>query len=237
MTKRLFVVPREWYAEGMKKLPPIEAFIFDMDGLIIDSEPVYKKVWQAACAEQGFNLSDEEHTELKGRGRKGALEHIQIIASRKNSKIDISLFLPALAQFEAKFFGEEPLPIKNGLIDLLFHVESLCLPKGVGTSASRATAERCLSQAGVRERFHTVVGGDEVRAGKPNPDIFLEVAARLGTDPSRCLVMEDSEVGIEAAKSAGMFAIRIPDGISVELAKSSKADLVLPDLAKIIELT
>jgi len=221
----------------MKKLPPIEAFIFDMDGLIIDSEPVYQNVWKAACADQGFNLTDEEHHELKGRGRKGALEHIQVIAQRNNSKIDISTLIPSLATFEAKFFGEEPLPVKNGLIDLLFHIESLCMPKGVGTSASRAVAERCLSQASVRDRFHTVVGGDEVRAGKPNPDIFLEVAARLGTDPRKCVVMEDSEVGIEAAKAAGMFAIRIPDGIAVESIKSSKADLILPDLSKIIELT
>ncbi len=219
----------------MIKLPPIEAFIFDMDGLIIDSEPVYKNVWQSACADQGFILTDEEHHELRGRGRKGALEQIQNIAARKSSKIDLSLLVPAIAHFEAKFFGEEPLPVKNGLIDLLFHIESLCLPKGVGTSASRATAERCLSQAGVRERFHTVVGSDEVRAGKPNPDIFLEVALRLGTEPSRCLVLEDSEPGVEAARAAGMFAIRIPDGIAIE-AVSSKADLVLPDLSKVIEL-
>jgi beta-phosphoglucomutase-like phosphatase (HAD superfamily) len=219
----------------MKKLPPIEAFIFDMDGLIIDSEPVYRNVWQAACAEQGFTLTNEEHSELKGRGRKGALEQIQKIAAQKSSNIDISRLLPAIALFEAKFFGEEPLPVKTGLTDLLFHIESLCLPKGVGTSASRATAERCLSQAGVRDRFHTVVGSDEVQSGKPNPDIFLEVAMRLGTDPSRCLVLEDSEPGVEAAKAAGMLAIRIPDGIPYQNV-SSKADLILPDLSTVIEL-
>lgn len=218
------------------KLSSITAFIFDMDGLILDSEPIYRKAWKAACKSQGFDLSDEEHFHLKGRGRKFATQEVQKIAAARGHILDINSFLISIAEFEAKFFHEEPLPTKSGLSDLLFHIESLCMPKGVGTSAGRATAERCLTQAGVRERFHTIVGGDEVPRGKPYPDIFLEVAARLGAEPSTCLVMEDSETGIEAAKAAGMFAVRIPDGISVSEVKKTKADLVLEDLGKIIEL-
>lgn len=220
----------------MKKLPPITAFIFDMDGLILDSEPIYKKAWQEACRVNGFVLSDQDHFHLKGRGRKFALEEVQKMASSRGHSFDLSKLAVSLNEFEAKYFHEEPLPTKYGLIDLLFHIESLCMPKGVGTSAGRATADRCLTQAGVRDRFHTIVGGDEVPRTKPYPDIFLEVAARLGENPGNCLVLEDTETGIQAAKAAGMFAVRIPDGITVSQVKGSKADLILEDLSKVIEL-
>ncbi len=207
-----------------------------MDGLIIDSEPVYKRAWQAACKEVGFNLTEDGHTDLKGRGRKFALQRVYEVALIAGVKIDLEKFVPILNNHEQHHFNDEPLPTKHGLEDLLTFLETHNFLRAVGTSAYTATAKKCLQSIGIYNKFHAVVGVDQVDRGKPFPDIFLEAQRLLSVQPDECIVLEDSEHGIEAAKSAGMFAIRIPDGLTIKEVKHTKADLMLETLKDVILL-
>jgi len=103
------------------------------------------------------------------------------------------------------------VPVKDGLLALLDFLDGAGIPKAVATSTERTRALRLLELAGVLNRFDAVVCGDEVARGKPCPDIFLTAAARLGCDPSTCMVLEDSESGLRAAHQAGMLPVLIPD--------------------------
>jgi len=207
-----------------------------MDGLIIDSEPIYKMAWRRACNEHGFELSDEDHTNLKGRGRKSALIEVQKHAARLSVPLDLGVFVPTLNKYEALYFGSEPVQSKIGLLELLDFLDQRKIPCAVATSASKKTALHHLTSLNIVERFQAIVGGDEVQRGKPAPDIFLEAGLRLGIEPEFCLVLEDSEHGIEGAKTAGMRAIRIPDGITKEEIPYSKADLMIDSLNEVIAL-
>jgi len=214
----------------------IAAVIFDMDGLIVDSELIYKQTWQTACKEYGFNLSDEEHNQLKGRGRKAALLEVQKNAALQSVILDLEKFAATLIKFENQFFNSEPLQTKRGFYELLDFLEEIKIPKAVATSTSHSAAKRTLESLGVFERFHAIVGGDEVSRGKPSPDIFEEAQSRLGVDSKDCLVLEDSEHGVQGAKAAGMYAVRIPDGITKDQIEFSKADLILDSLTEVLSI-
>jgi len=112
-----------------------------------------------------------------------------------------------------------PLERKPGAIELLDHLDSLAIPKALATSSPRSLAMSCLGD--LATRFAALAFGDEVEHSKPSPDLFLLAAQRLGVTPSDCLVLEDSEAGVRAARAAGMDVIMVPDLIepSEEIAK------------------
>jgi HAD superfamily hydrolase (TIGR01509 family) len=187
-----------------------DAVILDMDGLMLDTEPVSERCWKAAAREIGREIDDalfarkigrtmpEDHALL--RERFGAVFPAEALGRRARA-----LFRATL---EAEGVAHKP-----GLLDLLALLDLRRVPRAVATSSRLADARRQLACAGVLDRVHAVAGGDEVRAGKPAPDVFLLAAERLGIDPARCAVLEDSGPGIHAARAAGMTAILVPDGV------------------------
>ena len=182
------------------------AIIFDMDGLMLDSEPIYRMAWQQAAGELGYHLDDAYYLRLVGR--KNAEAEAEVVAT-----FGPAFPLPAFrahwtARWEAHV-REHGLPAKPGLAELLDQLDTWAMPKAVATSTERTPALRSLG--GLARRFDALVTGDEVRAGKPAPDIFLLAAHRLGAEPRRCVVLEDAEAGIRAAHAAGMAPILVPD--------------------------
>ncbi len=191
-------------------LPPLEldAVILDLDGLMIDSEPIYRSAWQSAAADLGYELTDNFYLTLIG------------LSDRDSEEVLIRALGPQfpLAQFRSLWpirwrrqVESSGIPVKPGLWEFLEKIERRRLPAAVATSSDAGQAEMSLRAAGLIQRFSCIVTGDQVANGKPAPDIFLEAARRLDTLPHHCLVLEDSDAGILAAAAAGIPALMIPD--------------------------
>jgi HAD superfamily hydrolase (TIGR01509 family) len=187
---------------------PISAVIFDMDGLMLDTEPIYKTAWQRAAIECGFSISEERWFDFIGRTR---VDGENLLLAALGPDFSLETFRTASRRCEAAAFAEGLPAKKPGLDDLLAFLDSLAMPKAVATSTERRQASVQLAGLGLWDRFHAIATGDEVVNGKPSPDLFFLAAQRLGIEPSQCLALEDSEAGIVAAHRAGMQVWVVPD--------------------------
>jgi HAD superfamily hydrolase (TIGR01509 family) len=182
------------------------AVIFDMDGLLLDSEPLYRVTWQTAAAEMGCPIDNALYAQFVGRGND---EAERLLAERFGDALAIDEFRVRWRRDFDERLEQEPLPRKPGAIELLDLLDERGIAKGLATSSPREIAQRCLGDLALR--FTAIAFGDEVEHSKPAPDLFLLAAQRLGIAPSRCLVLEDSEAGVRAARAAGMDVIMVPD--------------------------
>ncbi len=187
---------------------PISAIIFDMDGLMFDSERVARDLWFDIARRHGYSIRNDVYLSILGTNIKATLGILQHA---------LGADAPVAAMQEEKQLALEDavrlraVPLKPGLIELLDALEARGLRKAVGTSSPHALAQLKLGTYGLLKRFEHVVGGDQVSHAKPAPDIFLKVASNLDLPPSHCVVLEDSENGVRAAHAAGMRPIMIPD--------------------------
>ena len=182
------------------------AVVFDMDGLMLDTERLDRDLWQAAARRLALDIPDALHARLVGRRAPDAeqtlRQHFGDDFPLEAIKADV------LARWEAIAAGEG-LPRKPGLERVLVHLEQAGIPKAVATSTARAKA--LVSLGPLARRFQALACGDEVRQGKPAPDIFHLAALRLGFAPEDCLALEDSPPGVAAARSARMPVVMSPD--------------------------
>ena len=182
------------------------AVIFDMDGLLLDSEPLYRVTWQTAAAELGCPIDDDFYTRFVGRGND---EAERLLYERFGDTLPLDEFRARWRRdFDARLV-HAPLARKPGAIELLDRLDGQGIPKALATSSPRAIALRCLGE--LTSRFAALAFGDDVEHSKPAPDLFLLAAKRLGIEPGHCLVLEDSEAGVRAARAAGMDVIIVPD--------------------------
>ncbi|HKV49392.1 MAG TPA: HAD family phosphatase [Candidatus Acidoferrales bacterium] len=186
----------------------IRAVIFDMDGLMLDTEPLYRSAWQRAAKEFGYELSDALYARLAGRNT-GDAE--RMLVEEFGRDFPLRQFRIACKRFDADEFSKGPIPKKTGLDKLLALLDHRHIPRAVATSTERSRALRSLSNAELLNGFTAVAAGDEVKNGKPAPDLFELAARRLGVASSNCLVLEDLEPGVRAARSAGMLVYLVPD--------------------------
>lgn len=189
-------------------LPPFDAVVLDMDGLLLDSESIALEAMQAAAHEQGFDMPAELRRQMIGVPSDTCR---QLVADRYGSAVHLDqLFTAATRHLEA-FVRAGRLQVKPGVRSLLDALDGLRIPRAVATSSSRHRARHHLDAAGLLMRMDAVVTRDDVARGKPNPDLHLAAARSLGQPPDRCLVFEDSYNGVRAAVSAGMPVIMVPD--------------------------
>lgn len=186
----------------------LEAAIFDLDGVVFNSEPLYQRAWCAAARDCGYALTAEEHLQLRGRGRRGAIAKLCQMAG---AGFKSDLLPERLEYYEKLFFSAASLPLKPGVLELLHELKVRNIKTAIATSTSRENTLFRMERNGLSGKFTIIVTGDDVQRGKPYPDIFLLAAGRLGASPARCLVFEDSEAGLEAARRAGMIACLVPD--------------------------
>ena len=187
-------------------LREMRAVLFDLDGLILDSEPVYRAAWQEAARELGFNLTDQLYLSLVGRTNE---DGEAFLVETFGAGFPVVRFRERWAQLWRHRVRRHGIATKPGLTELLGLLDARGVPKVVATSSAREDA--LLALGALAGRFDAIVSGEDVRAGKPAPDIFLEAAAHVRVPPTRCLVLEDSEVGVEAAYAAGTTIIMVPD--------------------------
>lgn len=185
----------------------IRAVVFDMDGVLLDTEVLYKKVTFAAAEKFGFAMTDELHLSTVG------------VPADGSEKI-MRAGLPADFPFEEfdeswrKMLKQElhqQVPIKRGVVDLLSWLNANNVPAAVATSTDFEAAHDHLKRADLGKYFEAIVTRGDVQQGKPHPEPFLTAAARLSIDPKNCLALEDSHNGVRAAHAAGMQTVMVPD--------------------------
>ena len=205
---------------------PVEAVLFDMDGLLIDTEAVYIDAYHEAAGRLGVEMPQ-------------ALCHAMIgIPTRECEAMIQDHFGPAfsVADFQDHFSSsahrllDAHVPVKPGAVELLAWLDGRGLPLAIATSSRAVTAERHLGKAGLRGHFKTIATRYDVERAKPHPDVYLEAARRLGVDPTRCIAFEDSNPGLPAAHAAGTMAFMVPDIVPPTPEVRAKALHVLDDL-------
>jgi len=181
------------------------AIVFDMDGLMLDTERLDRRLWQEAARVRGLAFPDALHDTLIGRRARDSEQSL-----REHFGPDFPLeAIKAEVHAQWLLQAAAGMPCKPGLEALLDRLDAAALPRAVATSTARARA--LLSLGELAPRFDSLSCGDEVVHGKPAPDIFLLAAQRLDIAPEHCLVLEDSPAGLAAARAAGMTVILIPD--------------------------
>jgi HAD superfamily hydrolase (TIGR01509 family) len=189
------------------------AIIFDMDGLMLDTEMIERLVWQQATRELQCSMDDADFALLVGRTEKdvkGILTNLWTQRGESPHLFDDILNLKK--QYYKTYIAEKGIPTKRGLTELLKWIKETQLPCAVASSSRRELVlERLTISKLDLATFDVIIGGDEVEHGKPAPDIFLLAAKKLNVPPPECLVLEDSDSGILAAHAAGMIPLMIPD--------------------------
>jgi HAD superfamily hydrolase (TIGR01509 family) len=191
----------------MRSFRDCAAFVFDMDGLLLDTERLSSAALHAGAADLGLTLPPDIFLEMIGR--RGADIHRRL--AHRVGADDTATSLIARAEVHYEAFLARGVPVKEGAVELLAWLESRGRPCAVATSTRTPRAEKKLAAAGLRPFFRAVIGGDQVEYGKPAPDVYLRAAAALGVAPQHCGVFEDSEPGLRAAHAAGTRVLWIPD--------------------------
>lgn len=186
----------------------IKAVIFDMDGLMLDTERLTVKAWDQIGEELGVGPFGHLVPPLIGRNR-AANEAFMLEQFHGDPSFETILELKE-AYFQ-KYFAEHGIPVKEGLFDLLKWLNEAGILISVATSTVEETAREELTETGILPYFDEMVCGNMVKNGKPAPDIFLLAAEKLGIAPENCMVLEDSPSGIRAAFAAGMRPVMVPD--------------------------
>ena len=186
---------------------PLKAVVFDMDGLLLDTEALYRGAIFAACAAQEHQMVDHVHLSLIGAPKDLGDEKL---TGYFGPTFDLDRYHLACEEHFDGLCATE-VPVRPGVIDLLSVLRDAAIPMAVATSTARPKAEAQLKKAGIFQNFDVLVTRSDVARGKPHPETFLKAAARLGVDPSNCLALEDSHNGVRAAAAAGMSTIMVPD--------------------------
>jgi HAD superfamily hydrolase (TIGR01509 family) len=189
---------------------PVEAVIFDMDGLLVDTERVYVAAIMGAGRAAGFDIPENLcHSMIGVPGR----ECDVMIAAHFRPGFPMPEYLKECSARMQKLL-EQGIPLKAGASELIAYLGQRNTPKAVATSSSRRTARRHLERAGLLGSFDIIVTRDDVEYGKPRPDVFIKAAGELGIAPERCLALEDSHNGIRAAYAARTMPVMVPDIIA-----------------------
>lgn len=202
----------------------IKAIIFDMDGVLVDSEPFHVAIEKQQFALNNLNISDEEHHKFMGVASDLMW---QKIADRHTLHLPVNELIVQNRNESIRYFSElSGIPVMPGLIDLLEELTQKNFPMAVASSSFPEIIDLILEKTGLKKYFSVIVSSQEAGKSKPEPDVFLLAAQKLGISPEDCLVIEDSANGIKAAHSAGMTCIAY-QGPGANAANQREADAVV----------
>ena len=208
------------------------AVIFDMDGLLLDTEPLAARAWNDAALALGVDFDDALALAMVGHN---FADCAAMVRARYGAGYPVDALLDRWHAAYDTIVARDGVSVKPGVIELIDWLERHEISRAVATSTRRERACAKLVGAGLLARFRDVVGGDEVARGKPAPDIYVEAARRLGIRATECVALEDSAPGVRAALAARMAAIMVPDlhGPPGDLVALDL--LVLPSLHEVLE--
>ncbi len=211
----------------------IQLCIFDMDGLLLDSETVWYLSALACNEKYGYEVPDQFVLDTMG---------LNDIETRRRFLIALGEDFPfheyiaRTVELRREYLDSHPLKKKKGVDELLAYLDRNNVRKAVATSTKRSSAEISLQCAGIKDRFDHITYGDDLKESKPRPEIYLKAAAAFDIPKKNILAFEDSNNGILSAYNAGLKVVHIPDLASVEEVTRKKCFAVLNDLSEAIEL-
>lgn len=200
------------------------ALVLDMDGLMVDSEPLWFEVEHDFARARGHHWTEAHAQRCVGRGLAAV-----IVTMGETFGFPVEVARDTGALVETFIARVEQLALKPGCLALLDAAEGQ-VPVAVASSSPLRLIEAVLRRFTLTPRFHAVISGESVPHPKPAPDIFLHTAAQLGVAPDRCAVFEDSIAGVTAGRAAGMFVIAVPEGSPEGRGFEAVADVVVGDL-------
>jgi HAD superfamily hydrolase (TIGR01509 family) len=207
---------------------PLQAIVFDLDGVLVDSEPLSRQAWAEILSEYGHQLDDSTYGRMVGLRSD---ESAQIVIAAHDLPLTAAELLERKGRaYEA--IWRQGLPPMPGLESLRAAMARRAIPWGVATSSPSYYARAILEGLGMAEECRAIAGGDEVAQGKPAPELYLLASERLGTPPRLCLALEDSVPGGRAAVAAGMVLGAIP-APAVRSAFTGLADFIFDSLADV----
>lgn len=206
--------------------------IFDMDGLMFDTERIYFRAWSKIMDKYQYQFDFEVYKKLMARNST-AME--RILKDIYGDDFPFDKINAERRQEGENIIYNEGIPHKQGLIELLDYLEESDILKVVATSSMREKALRYLDKAGVLNRFTSIVCGSDIKESKPNPEIFEKAAQLFNVDKSDCIVLEDSPNGIRAAFAADMRCIFVPDLVQSDEEIRNKITIEISDLNKVKE--
>jgi HAD superfamily hydrolase (TIGR01509 family) len=204
----------------------VEALIFDMDGLLVDSEPLAATAMDRFLAHYGLERRHEVHSRLLGRRLTEAIAIVREAYGLEQPLEELVAHYGEL-RIAALRGAVAPMP---GARELIAFGREAGLKLALATSGLRAHADVSLGETGLAGLFDAEVTGDQVARGKPAPDLFLAAAGLLGIEPAACVVFEDAPTGVAAARAAGMIVAAVPNALSTSLGFEIEPDVILPSL-------
>jgi HAD superfamily hydrolase (TIGR01509 family) len=213
------------------KLSDFAAVIFDMDGLVLDTEPTYFIAWQQAAQMMGYKLPASFCESLSGLHYQAVTE---AVLSYCGADFNLQRFNELSGHYWYEHVNRYGIHSRTGFNELIETLIQQDIPYCLATNSSAMNAKECLAFAKLDHVFSTIISRDEVLHGKPAPDIFLKAAAILNIPIQQCLVLEDSHAGIVAAKSAGAYALWIPATKTLDPVTLSLCDAKMNSLAELV---
>lgn len=207
------------------------AVLFDMDGLMLDSERAITRCYARAAAALGHDLPEDYWLQMVGTGDAACRA---LLAARLGEAAAAELLARSGAEYDAMV--DAGIPHRPGIVALLQWLRQNDVPRAVATSTRNPLASHKLRQAGLEPYFPVICTASDVAHPKPAPDVYLLAASRLGVEPARCLVLEDSPTGVRAALAAGMTAIQVPDLVQPDAGTRALGHRIAASLEDVLPL-
>ena len=185
-----------------------KAAIFDMDGLLLDTERIFLNAFQKTCNVLDYNFDMSLFVKLIGTN---SVKTKELLINGFGKGFNYERFREKWIENVSDYLAHNSIPLKEGAVNILEKIKAIHLPMAVATSTRYNDAVKSLETAGIIDFFEFVVAGDQVTQGKPDPEIYQKAAGKLGVKPDECIVFEDSENGVKSANAAGMDVIQVPD--------------------------
>lgn len=206
--------------------------IFDMDGVIFDSENLVLDCWEKIG--EKYKISNIRDVFMKCIGT-NKVKTKEIVCDYYGPSFDYDKIAKESSLLFHEYVDANGLPVKKGVRELLAYLKDAGFAIGLASSTRLAVVEEELKQAGLYDFFQVIVGGDQLRKSKPSPDIYLMACEKMGVAPGNAYAIEDSHNGIRAAYLAGMMPIMVPDLLEATEEMKEKSIAVLGDLLKVMQ--
>ena len=219
--------------DKLRQLNGFSAIIFDMDGLVLDTEIGYCLAWQQAAQQMGYHFSLEFGHSMSGLHQQDFSERL---IQNYGAHFNFKQFTELSGYYWIQLVSKQGIPLKKGVLNLLNELKIRQFPFCLATNSSRKNALECLAFAKLEDVFHPIISCDDVIQSKPAADLFLFAAEKLNVSITGCLILEDSRVGVQAAANAKATVVFIPSVYPIDTKADSLANYTMSHLDELVEI-